>query len=346
MTEGSPVVRVFVPTYRRPTLLRRALLSLQNQSFHDWVCEVRNDAPDDPGPAAIVEELRDARFKLVQHQRNVGGTAMFNLIFRATAEPFYSLLEDDNWWEPEFLSTMLAVARQFPDCDIFWANQRIWDEQADGSFRDSGAIMRDESFATVPQAFAWPHPSQLFGPLHSAGAMLVRSHDRTDYQTPADTPLSAVESFRERIWRYPVVFVPAPIANWSVTLQTHRSRSPAEHIMLQVMLAATLLKHWRLSDTEASQIWNDARRSRYPTTSVLIYAGLVEPGCRHFLKHANAGDWARFLRTAFRRPLVPWTVFRSRRTRPGLWTWLDDRTAARFADAGAEKAGTLLSSRP
>jgi hypothetical protein len=33
----------------------------------DWICEVHNDDPGDLRPAVIVEQLQDARFKLVQH---------------------------------------------------------------------------------------------------------------------------------------------------------------------------------------------------------------------------------------------------------------------------------------
>jgi hypothetical protein len=276
----------------------------------------------------------------VQHQSNIGGTAMFNLIFRATREPFYSLLEDDNWWEPEFLSTMLAAARQFPDCDIFWANQKIWEEQEDGSFRDTGRFVRDKSFAAAVQSFAWPHPSQFTRALHSNSAMLIRSRGDTAYQTPEDTPLAAVESFRDRTWRYPITFVPSPIANWSVTRRTYRSKTQAQDSMIEVMLAATLLKYQRLGATEAIKLWNEARKSKPPTTSVLLYASLVEPECRRLLRHAQAADWGLLLRTALRRPYVPWTVLRSRRTRKGLWDWLDTCTAARFAEANAKKART------
>lgn len=342
MPEVPPVVRIFVPTYRRHTLLRRALHSLQNQSYRDWICEVHNDDPEDLRPGVIVEQLQDARFKLVQHQSNIGGTAMFNLIFRSAREPFYSLLEDDNWWEPEFLSTMLAAARQFPDCDIFWANQKIWEEQEDGSFCDTGKFVRDTSFAAGVQSFAWPQPSHITGALHSNSAMLIRSRSDTDYQTPEDTPLSAVEGFRDRTWRYPITFVPSPIANWSATRRTYRSKGRAEDSMVEVMLAATFLKYQSLGDTEAIKLWNEARKSKPPTTSVLLYASLVEPECRHLIQQAYVSDWGRLLRTALRHPSVPWTVLRSRRTRKGLWGWLDNCTAARFAEANAKDARTAV----
>ena len=49
-------MRVYLPTCRRPQLLPRALTSLRAQTCPDWVCELHNDAPDDPGPARLVAD--------------------------------------------------------------------------------------------------------------------------------------------------------------------------------------------------------------------------------------------------------------------------------------------------
>ena len=110
-------VRIFLPTHRRPQLLPRAIASLRAQTFPDWICELHNDDPADPAPAQLVAQLADPRISLVTHERNLGGTAAFNQFFRATTEPFYSMLEDDNWWEPTFLQVMLDAARAPSGCD-------------------------------------------------------------------------------------------------------------------------------------------------------------------------------------------------------------------------------------
>ena len=110
------IVRVFVPTYGRPQLLRRALASLCAQTLAEWVAEVHNDLPGDPTPAQIVAEVADPRITLVEHRENLGGTATFNLFFRPSSEPYYSILEDDNWWEPEFLERMLGI----------WTRTKTW----------------------------------------------------------------------------------------------------------------------------------------------------------------------------------------------------------------------------
>ena len=114
----AALVRVFVPTYRRNDLLPRALKSLLAQTFTRWVCEVHNDDPTNSFPTQLVKRLGDPRIGLCNHERNLGPAETFNLFFRPTREPFYCVLEDDNWWEPEFLETMTRVMRSSSKCHL------------------------------------------------------------------------------------------------------------------------------------------------------------------------------------------------------------------------------------
>jgi glycosyltransferase involved in cell wall biosynthesis len=116
------VVRVFLCTYRRPVLLERAVESLRRQTMTDWMCELHNDDPTDVAPAALVERLGDPRIRLVTHSQNYGATKTLNLPFSSSIEePFVSLLEDDNWWEPGFLERMLGALNRRPDVTVGYA---------------------------------------------------------------------------------------------------------------------------------------------------------------------------------------------------------------------------------
>src|SRR5437868_6306970 len=126
------LVRVFVPTFRRGLLLERALESLRGQYFSDWVCEVHNDDPTDTFPEELVRRIGDCRIELRQHSVNLGATRTFNLFFCQTLEPFLSILEDDNWWAPEFLEKMIEALSSYPEVTLSWCNQKIWQELPDG----------------------------------------------------------------------------------------------------------------------------------------------------------------------------------------------------------------------
>jgi glycosyltransferase involved in cell wall biosynthesis len=103
------ICRIFLTTYRRHATLPRAIDSLLKQTVTDWICEVHNDDPSDPFPRQLVEEIGDPRIKIVDHAKNFGATYTFNLPFQPVQEEFVSILEDDNWWEPDFLEVMIKT---------------------------------------------------------------------------------------------------------------------------------------------------------------------------------------------------------------------------------------------
>lgn len=321
-----------MPTYRRPRLLERAADSLRRQTFEDWVCEVHNDAPDDDSPGRLLKRMNDPRFTLEQHPRNLGGTATFNLFYRATAEPFFSILEDDNWWEPEFLAAMLATAERHPDAAVLWSNMRIWRERPDGTFADSGTCIHPAGVDDRPVRVKWGADRQIMSAIHSNGAALHRSHAGLNYQIP-HVPFAAIEMFRERVFPHPLLFVRRPLANYSITLQSERSNNRAEWAEAQTVLTATFLKHAEYDNAHLATIWATARAQQPPVTSVLLLAGLVDPACRPVLRHAHSVDWLRLARGAIRHPEVPLRVLRSRHLHPEWWMFLERHTRSRFAEA-------------
>ena len=329
-------MRVYLPTCRRPHLLPRALASLRAQTCPDWVCELHNDAPDDPGPARLVAQLGDPRLTLVTHERNLGGTAAFNLFFRATAEPFYSILEDDNWWDPDFLAVMLATAAAHPAATVFWANMRLWQEEPDGNFRDTGRLIWPEEPGAGARSFAWGQPAQISGALHSNGAALIRSRPGDDFRIP-EVPFAVIEPFRERLFPHPLVLVPRPLAHFSLTRQTTRSRDAAEWAETQAMLAATFLAGCGWSEEQLAQLWTDARAQRPTGTTNLILAALAQPQCRARLRHARGGDWWVVLRGFVRRPGLYFRLRRSRAAHADWWQFLEKHTAARWRESRATK---------
>lgn len=325
-------VRVFVPTYRRPQLLPRALASLRAQTFGDWVCELHNDDPADPRPADLAAELGDPRITVVTHPRNLGGTATFNLFFRATAEPFYAMLEDDNWWEPDFLATLLDAARAHPSAIVFWANQRLWNELPDGTWRDTGRCVWPSSSGV--ECVSWGAAAQASGALHAHGAALFRSRAGDDFSTP-DIPIAVTEPFRERALPHPLIRVNQPVAHFAQTLQTARSHDPIEWAELQAMLLATFFRDCPWPESRIAEFWAEARRQQPPASSNLILAALADPGGRIELGHATWRDWLIVLRGLIRRPGLWPRLRRSRRAHAIWWDYLERHTCARWRETTA-----------
>jgi Glycosyl transferase family 2 len=325
-------VRVFVPTYRRPALLPRALNSLLAQTFAQWTCEIHNDDPADAFPGELVRSLGDPRITLQSHVRNLGANATFNLFYRPTDEEFYCLLEDDNWWEPEFLQTMVAALRAHPQAVMAWCNQKVWEELPDGSWRDTGALANTVEGRPSGGLVEFGGFRQIMGALHGNGAMLMRSQPGETYQVPADWPFVAIEPFRERMIRHPLLYVPKPLAVFCRTLQTARSETRAEWLVVQTILAATYFKHCDFPQARLAELFAEARAMRPPATTPMLLAVLIEPECRRLLRHCRPHDWVLLLRGLARWPQAFAQALRSRRRHAAWWKSLDGHTATRFAE--------------
>jgi hypothetical protein len=331
-------VKVLLGTYRRNDLLPRAVESLRAQTLTDWVCEVHNDAPDDRFPAEYIRKLGDPRIVVSTHSVNLGGVGTFNLIFRATAEPFYTLLEDDNWWDPTFLETMVAALKRHPEADVAWCNQRVWAEGAAGQWRDTGRCVNPPE-PGGPRWVEWGHPRQAMGAVHANGAMLIRSRAGADYPTP-NCPFTSVEAFRERLFHYPLLYVPAPVAHFAMTRSTTRSGETDRWSVSLVLLAATFVRNSSQAPRQAcAELWRHFSPQTPAPTNLLIWAGLIEPACRPLLHLATPRDWFRWFAGSIVRPRQSWRMLHGRRDHPDWWLFLDVATAARFREKAAAANG-------
>jgi hypothetical protein len=330
------LVRVYLTTCRRGPLLRRALASLRAQTFRDWVCELHNDAPEDPFPAELAREQGDPRIRVLTHARNLGALATFNLAFGPCAERYVSILEDDNWWEPEFLARMLAALEARPAVTVAWSNMRIWREQPDGTWQDSRQLVWPSAGTTAPELRAWPHVRQAWWALHSNGALLIRNGPRLgELQTPVPMRLDFVEAVRERAMPHPLLYVPEPLVNFAVTLATARSASRDGMPEHYVLLLASFFRHVQPHAGIVDAIWAAARAACVRSTDKLMLAGLYAPECRPLLRRARLGDWLAFLAAQIRHPRLCWHALHARERYPELAGYLDRHTAARCAAAGS-----------
>jgi glycosyltransferase involved in cell wall biosynthesis len=338
-------VRVHLFTYRRPALLPRAVASLRAQTFTDWVCELHNDAPEDPFPAELVRQTADSRIMLRSHDKNLGAVASFNLAFSPAAEPFVSLLEDDNWWEPTLLARLLAELDSRPECGVAWANMRLWREEPDGNWTDTNETIWPV-INRPALTIAWPQPLQIDTPLHSHGAMLMRSTVSQYLGVPSTTPLDIIEPFRERSFHYPLVFIPEPLANFALTRESARPSHAGDWLESQTLQAASFLKNECLDAAAIAHLWRARREASPPATAVLFFAGLLEPK-KGFLRGATMRDWLRFLCGLIRHPWLAARALTARRRKTERWKDLDGATeeAGRRAAAPADVPAGRLASR-
>jgi hypothetical protein len=313
-------------------LLQRALHSLLNQTFDDWVCELHNDDPADKFPEELVRRVGDVRIAVVNHEVNYGPTRSFNGFFKPISEAYFSILEDDNWWEPEFLRKMVIILDGHPEVQLAWANMRRWTEHADGGWTDTGCEIWDRPPDSEPELFYWPQPQQVFGALHSQGAMLARSGEYTP--VPDDVNSAAMESFRERAFRFPILFVPQRLANFAMTVTSSRPPSRASWTQTLAFLAGSFAEVVPMKPESMEELWRRAWGSgKTKSTAVLIMAAFAFPGARKLFRCARLRDWLFFMAYYAKHPVELTRTLQLLRGSDGQREFLLKHTRARLREA-------------
>ena len=98
----------------------RCLESVLNQDYSNWIQVVINNGGSRGTVDAVINKYEDGysgRIILINNETSVGMEAASNIGIRATQSRFVVILDDDDTWDPKFLSKMVAALEQpeFPD---------------------------------------------------------------------------------------------------------------------------------------------------------------------------------------------------------------------------------------
>lgn len=93
-----PKVSVGIPTFKRPEMLRRALLSLAQQDFQDIEIIIGDNDPSSTENERMVAEFRQHFPSLIyqRHSENIGATANFMFCLEAAKGEYFMWLADDD----------------------------------------------------------------------------------------------------------------------------------------------------------------------------------------------------------------------------------------------------------
>ncbi|MGZ4881970.1 MAG: glycosyltransferase family 2 protein [Halobacteriota archaeon] len=116
MADAEPLITVIIPTFRRPMLLRRAILSVLNQTFPAFqVCVYDNASGDDTEKVVAELAKTDSRIKYWCHEQNIGGAANFNYGLKEVNTSFFTILCDDDLVLPHFFEQAIDALVSNPD---------------------------------------------------------------------------------------------------------------------------------------------------------------------------------------------------------------------------------------
>lgn len=113
LTSGQ--VTVLIPTYKRPEKLKRAVESIQNQSYQDFVIVISDNASGDETENIVYSLIKgDTRIKYFKQSLNIGMNPNFNFLVSKVDTPFFCLLTDDDYYLPNFLEDSISFFNKYP----------------------------------------------------------------------------------------------------------------------------------------------------------------------------------------------------------------------------------------
>jgi GT2 family glycosyltransferase len=119
------IVSVIIPVYLPVRYLAEAIDSALAQRWpHLEIIVVNDGSPESPAIERIVDE-RAGRPIVYLRQANRGPGAARNAGIRAATGEFLAFLDADDYWDPLFLPSQVAVLVADPDCDLVYCDARM-----------------------------------------------------------------------------------------------------------------------------------------------------------------------------------------------------------------------------
>ncbi|MEO0409838.1 MAG: glycosyltransferase, partial [Cyanobacteria bacterium P01_A01_bin.135] len=105
-----PQVSVIIPAYNTADYIQQAIASALNQTLTNLEVIVVDDASTD-GTVEVVDSIQDPRLRLLVNPVNQGAGGSRNRALAEARGEWVAILDSDDWYDPQRLEAMLAVAQ-------------------------------------------------------------------------------------------------------------------------------------------------------------------------------------------------------------------------------------------
>ncbi len=317
-TINSPLCEIRVPTYRRPNLLRRALQSVLDQTYPNWICCVFDDCPQQSA-APIVEAFCDPRFIYMANKSQMRAIGNIDQCFRNTAfvkGDFACVLEDDNYMLPAGLQGQLAIIEE-TGVDLLISAQlceNVTAKDVPGELLDLKTLVwiYDEGFITPDNLCA----ALIFSHAFSNGSAFWRLGGSSDLEVGSITQRPGIQETLRVLKINARVYIshrPAAVWRWnssidsSVSLGSRTFRQKISKRIDGIMEAREAIdyKLFYLRQFGRRPI-KDLAKTHYKDHLLVIEHELLK--CGVYSRLSDRSDWWRlqqWLRWGFFRSLVP-----------------------------------------
>lgn len=303
---APPRVTIITPTYNQGRFIGDCISSVLAQGFQDWEQIVIDDGSTDD-TAKVVAGFQDERIRYVC-QPNVGILRLaetYNKALAMARGEFVAILEGDDLWRPDALSTLVAAMR--PGVVLAYGMAQ---PMRDG--RPLGPTIPSE------RGRAWLGPALSNEPTGTALLAMAHFNGRTftfpcavllrrqtlaaigGFQQPPGLPFVDLPTFMEVAAQGPFAFVPHVVALWRIhpASATRNRDELAIHGLLAAHAAATLQRHkvrLKLADEgiqDALRSWPAAIEPvRYEQAKAHLAARRWAAARKDFWRVVAGGPW-------------------------------------------------------
>jgi glycosyltransferase involved in cell wall biosynthesis len=130
-TTAKPKVAVITRTKNRTLLLERALESVQNQTYQDFVQIVVNDGGDKEQVEKLIASYSKDRLRVIHNPTSIGLTKALNQGIRAVDSEYITMIDDDDTWSKNRLEEVIGFLDQSSAKGVVDVMDRIVEEIQD-----------------------------------------------------------------------------------------------------------------------------------------------------------------------------------------------------------------------
>lgn len=117
-----------MPAYRRPQTIRQSIESVLAQSYTNWRLVISENGPGGGDvERAVSPYLGDPRITFQATGQNIGPAANWTRLIQAGQAPYFTLIQDDDVWDPGFLAARVEFLDSHPSCAFVYSGERMMD---------------------------------------------------------------------------------------------------------------------------------------------------------------------------------------------------------------------------
>jgi glycosyltransferase involved in cell wall biosynthesis len=127
-TDG-PRVDIGLPAYKRPHFIGEAIESVLAQTYQNWRLHISENGPGgDAVEAAVQPYVSDPRITYSATGENLGPAANWTRLVQSGSAPYFTLIQDDDKWDPDFLARRVAYMEHYDRCGFVYSGERKMDQ--------------------------------------------------------------------------------------------------------------------------------------------------------------------------------------------------------------------------